>query len=202
MDTRTTVIVAAACVFAAAAGYGLYTTQEKAPVSANELPISGPFAGPVPAPVAEAPSGVLDKAPAGMKLVDLEGKTHGFEDWQGKLLVVNFWATWCGPCLHEIPALIKIQEQYGAKGFQIVGPAVDDVEAVKAQAPKLGFNYPVLIGSSDDMLDLMTQLGNTSGALPFSVVIAPDGKILQRQLGEFSAVELAGLIEEQLAKKP
>ncbi|GAC1635071.1 MAG: hypothetical protein NVS9B10_31180 [Nevskia sp.] len=150
----------------------------------------------------DADDATLERLPAGLQFTDVDGKVHAVDEYRGKLLVINFWATWCGPCLHEIPALIKLQGDYGAKGFQLVGPAVDDPDEVRGQLKKLGFNYPVFVGESDAMLDLMTRLGNTSGALPFSVVVAPDGRILQRELGEFAPVELAGLIEETLAKKP
>lgn len=189
MSSKTPVLAVAACVLAAAAGYGLYSHQAKTPGDSLSLP--------EPGPVADA--GALKQAPADVTLTDLDGKTHGFADYQGKLVVLNFWATWCGPCLHEIPALIKMQADYAAKGVQILGPAVDDPEDVRGQAPKLGFNYPVFVGDSEAMLELMTRLGNSAGALPFSVLIGPDGTILERQLGEFSPVELSGLIEKHLA---
>src|SRR5581483_87389 len=72
-----------------------------------------------------------------VSLKDLEGQPHGFADWRGKLLLVNFWATWCAPCLKEIPELAKIQAQYGARGLQIVGPAVDDPDAVRSMIKTL-----------------------------------------------------------------
>lgn len=190
MSSKTPVLALAACFLAAAAGFAVYHQQAKPPSDSLSLPDPGPVAA----------GDALKQAPADVRLNDLDGKPHGFADYQGKLVVVNFWATWCGPCLHEIPALIKIQGDYAAKGVQIIGPAVDDPEDVRAQAPKLGFNYPVLVGDSEGMLELMGRLGNTAGALPFSVLIGPDGTILERQLGEFSPVELSGLIEKHLAK--
>ncbi len=190
MRSRTSILLVAACAVAGFAGYGLYLARHKPEVLAT------PDAEP-----ASSESASSEAAPAGLKFTDLEGKTHSLEDYRGKLLVVNFWATWCGPCLHEIPALIKIQSDYGARGFQIVGPAVDDLEDVRKAAPGFGFNYPVLVSSPEAMLDLMNTFGNTQGGLPFSVVIGPDGAIVQRQLGEFSAVELAGLIEDRLPQK-
>jgi thiol-disulfide isomerase/thioredoxin len=195
MSSKTPIVVIAACIVAAAAGYALYGTQQTKTAAAEQATLSVPKAGSI---AADPASGASDIAPADLAFTDLEGKRHALADYKGKLLVVNFWATWCGPCLHEIPALIKAQTEYGSKGLQLVGPAVDDPEDVKAQAKKLGFNYPIFVGESDGMLDIMTKLGNTSGALPFSVVIGPDGKILERQLGEFSPVELAGLIETHL----
>lgn len=193
MSSKTPIIIVIACLLAAGAGYLLYRGQHPAAEASASFPAAGPIAG--------AGTASPKLLPAEIRLTDLDGKTHTLDEYRGKLLVVNFWATWCGPCLHEIPTLIKIQNDYAAKGFQIVGPAVDDPGTVRAEAGKLGFNYPVFVGESDAMLDLMTELGNTAGALPFSVVIGPDGKIIDRQLGEFSPVELAGLIEDHLGSK-
>ena len=88
----------------------------------------------------------------------------------------------------------------GARGFQLVGPAVDDIEDARRAAPGLKFNYPVAVGTPEAMLDLMTQLGNEQGGLPFSVLIGADGRVLERQLGEYSEVELAALIEKNLPR--
>lgn len=193
MSAKSTVAIVAACVLAAAGGYVAYTRLQK--------PAADTVSFPEPGKLVTRPGEAWVKLPEGLKLTGTDGQEHALDDYRGKLVVLNFWATWCGPCLHEIPALIKVQTAYGARGVQLLGPAVDDPDEVKAQAAKLGFNYPVFVGESDAMLDLMTQLGNSAGALPFSVVIGPDGQIISRQLGEFAPVELEGLLDEQLAKK-
>ncbi|MDB5987068.1 MAG: TlpA family protein disulfide reductase [Nevskia sp.] len=139
--------------------------------------------------------------PAGIQMNDLDGKPHKLDDYRGKLLLINFWATWCGPCLHEIPELVKLQTQYGARGLQIVGPAVDDPDAVRAMLGTLGINYPVLVTTApEDMIKTMEQLDNPVGGLPFSLLIGADGVIIKRQIGEFSAAELTQLVESQLPK--
>ncbi|MFX4458665.1 TlpA disulfide reductase family protein, partial [Acinetobacter baumannii] len=74
------------------------------------------------------------------------------------------------PCLDEIPELIKAQQKYGAQGLQIIGPAVDDADSVRKMQSKLGMSYPILIGTPDELLTLMTQLGNNAGGLPFTVL--------------------------------
>lgn len=191
MSLKTPALLVGVCVLAGAAGFGIYHLQKGAAAPAAAI-------GSAAATNATAP----EAAPSNIKLTDLAGNSHSLEEFRGKLLVVNFWATWCTPCLHEIPALKKIQDDYGARGLQIVGPAVDDIEEVRKAGPGLAFNYPIYVGSAEEMLDLMTKFGNSEGGLPFSVVIGPDGTILQRQLGEFSAVELAGLAEEHLPKQP
>ena len=123
---------------------------------------------------------------------------HKLDEWHGKLLLLNFWATWCTPCLHEIPELVKLQKQYAARGLQIIGPAVDDPGAVRSMLGPLGINYPVLTGTPDGMIDLMEKLGNGPGGLPFSVVVSPDGLLIDRHLGEFTPAELSKLIEQHL----
>ena len=186
-----TPLIAAACLLAALAGLGVYSWRSNSQEAAAERAIA-----------AIAPKALKDgdAAPTDLKLVDLEGKTHRLEDYRGKLLIVNFWATWCGPCLHEIPSLVKAQTDYAARGVQFLGPAVDEVEDVRKQAPGLKFNYPVLVADSEEMLALLSRFGNTQGGLPFSVVISPEGRIVDRQLGEFSGAELAAMIEDHLAK--
>jgi thiol-disulfide isomerase/thioredoxin len=146
-----------------------------------------------------AQSAVGEPLPAGLQpLSGLDGHPHDFEEWHGKLLLVNFWATWCTPCLHEIPDLVKLQKQYAARGLQIVGPAVDDPDAVRGMQGQLGIDYPVLTATPDAMIDVMEKLGNGPGGLPFSVLVGADGRILKRQLGEFPAGQLAQLIEAHL----
>ncbi|WP_295688246.1 TlpA disulfide reductase family protein [uncultured Nevskia sp.] len=191
MSKLSTVLVIGACLLAAAGGYGLSQLQHGGEEHAHgETPSTQK-----PGTTAAAPS---ESLPAGIALSDLDGHKYSLDDYKGKLMIVNFWATWCAPCLNEIPILVKMQERYGAKGFQLIGPAVDDVEEARRAAPGLKFNYPVAVGTPEDMLELMSTLGNDQGGLPFSVVIAPDGRIIERQLGEYSEVELAGLIEKYL----
>lgn len=142
-------------------------------------------------------AGAVD-LPADVVLQDLDGQRHHFADWHGKLLLVNFWATWCSPCLDEIPELIKAQQKYAAQGLQIIGPAVDDADSVRKMQVKLGMGYPVLIGTPDQLLTLMTQLGNNAGGLPFTVLADRSGHVIATQLGQFNAGELPPFIEQHL----
>jgi len=82
--------------------------------------------------------------------------------------------------------------------LQVIGPAVDDPDAVRSMLGPLGINYPVLTGTPDSMIDLMEKLGNGPGGLPFSVVVSPDGMLIDRHLGEFTTAELAKLVEKHL----
>lgn len=128
---------------------------------------------------------------------DLEGKPVSLAQFKGKLLLVNFWATWCAPCLKEMPLLINAQKQYGARGLQIIGPAMDEAKDVKALATKLGVNYPVMadFASADAA---MSTLGNKQGALPFSVLIDAKGMIVKTVLGGLHEDDLNALIQAHL----
>lgn len=128
---------------------------------------------------------------------DFDGKPVSLAQYHGKLLLVNFWATWCAPCLKEMPLLIKAQKQYGARGLQIIGPAMDEAKDVKELAAKLGVNYPVMadFASADAA---MSTLGNKQGALPFSVLIDANGMIVKTILGGVHEDDLEALIKAHL----
>ncbi len=128
---------------------------------------------------------------------DLDGKAHRLSEWDGKLLLLNFWATWCTPCLKEIPLLVEAQREHGARGLQIVGVAMDEVEPVRRFIERLRMNYPVMAGQAE-IAEAMDQLGDQLGAFPFSVLIAPNGRILDRVSGDLSPEELKALLDKHL----
>lgn len=115
-------------------------------------------------------------------LPGLDGRTRRLADWQGKVVLCNFWATWCAPCREEIPMLVDLREQYSAQGFEIVGIAVDNAVKVREFVDNYQVSYPVLVADAGG-LDLMRALGNTAGALPFTVTLDRHGSILNRKLG-------------------
>jgi thiol-disulfide isomerase/thioredoxin len=130
-------------------------------------------------------------------LKNIEGHDITLDAWKGKLLLVNFWASWCAPCRNEMPLLVSAQKQYGAHGLQIIGPALDDAESVKAIVAELKLNYPVMADyNSADAAMLL--LGNAEGGLPFSVLIDEKGRIIKTVLGEFNRLELDKLIAAHL----
>lgn len=129
----------------------------------------------------------------------LEGRDVTLNQWQGKLLLINFWATWCAPCRSEMPLLINAQKQYGSRGLQVIGPALDDADAVKKLAAELKLNYPVMADySSADTA--MQALGNPEGGLPYSVLIDAQGRIVRTILGSLSPKELDSLITAHLPR--
>ncbi len=132
-------------------------------------------------------------------LETLSGETFKLSDLRGKLVLVNFWATWCAPCLDEIPLLVEIQNRFASRGLQIVGPALDEPDRVRASLPRLKIQYPILIGE-EQIPVVMDALGDRLGALPFSVLISPGGNVLARKHGEFDLEELSTLVEDNLPK--
>lgn len=126
-------------------------------------------------------------------LKDLDGRTRQIAEWDGKLILLNFWATWCPPCLKEIPLLVATQTRLGSKGLQIIGIAMDQADPVRAYAGRLKINYPILVGEAE-VAAAMDALGDELGALPFSVLISPDGRILRRVSGDLDEAELQELL--------
>lgn len=137
---------------------------------------------------------------AAMTFADLDGKPQGFGQWRGKVVVVNFWATWCAPCREEIPLLVKLQEKYRDYGLQLVGVAIDQPEKVRPYALEMGMNFPILIGSLD-AIDLTKALGNRAGVLPFTVVVGRDGKIAKRHVGIVKQDTLEPLLTSLMSQK-
>ena len=127
-------------------------------------------------------------------LPDLDGKKHSLSEWHGKVIVLNFWATWCPPCREEIPLFIALQKRYGSGGIQLVGVATaDNKESAVAYRQSAGMNYPILIGD-DDAMEIMARYGNRQGSIPYTVIIDRQGMIMARKLGAFDQTELMRVI--------
>lgn len=126
---------------------------------------------------------------------DLNGKKQPLSQWRGKVLVVNFWATWCPPCIKEIPVFIELQKAYGDQDFQIIGIAVDNKEAVSEFAEQMGINYPSLLAEVDG-IGLVKRFGNGIGALPYTVIINREGEISDTIRGELSKLEVENLLKK------
>jgi thiol-disulfide isomerase/thioredoxin len=131
------------------------------------------------------------------QLPDLSDKPQSLKQWQGKILILNFWATWCPPCLTEIPEFIVLQKQYADKNVQFIGIAVDEKQAVLDYNASAKVNYPLLI-AGDGGIGLSKAWGNTIESVPFTVVLNPEGEIIYRQLGEVHQAELLKVIQPLL----
>ena len=132
-------------------------------------------------------AGWLGKAAPDFALTNLSGATVRLSDFKGKVVLLDFWATWCPPCREEIPELVQLQRQYASRGFTVLGVALDDEGAavVKPVARKLRIHYPVLIGNSE----VAAAYGGIQ-ALPTAFLIGRDGKILKSYVGAQTASTL------------
>lgn len=129
-------------------------------------------------------------------LTNLKGVSRTVGDWDGQVMVVNFWASWCKPCLREIPAFIELQQRYGDQGVQFVGITLEDARAVKVFSAQLDqpINYPILVGE-DDAIEIAKAYGNEYGILPYTVFIGRDGVIDHSQYGEVDGESVEQIIQ-------
>jgi len=124
-----------------------------------------------------------------LSLPDAKGKSHDLAQWRGKILVVNFWATWCGPCVQEMPELSTLQTESGLKNMQIVGIGIDSAANIAEFSSKYRISYPLYVAGMDGS-ELTRQFGDLSGSLPFTVLIGPDGEVRKTYLGRLKFDEL------------
>ncbi len=177
----------------AGAGYLVYGALH--PQSAPTPPAS---AEALPLPAAN-PAAIVGTRRPDFSLPDYEGRMRRVSEWDGKLLVLNFWATWCPPCLHEIPGFISLQSRYANRGVQFVGVAVDERENVVAFAKEVALNYPS-VQHPVATLDLMRAYGNTAGGLPYTVLVSPAGEVLFSRTGTLPEREAEQLILKYLSE--
>ena len=150
-----------------------------------------------PEPLVGAPGAVSVAAVWDGRLPDLSGKPQAVRQWQGKVLVLNFWAPWCPPCRKEIPDFIRLQERHGGAGLQFVGVALDEADRVSAFADETGINYPVLLGGGDGA-NLSMAAGNHFGGLPYTVVFDRRGNPVATLTGGVTEARLEALVKPLL----
>ncbi len=182
MNVRRALVYVVAAVAAVSTGVAL-RQHEQARRHAEAQALVSP--GTVGAPAAE------------LRLPDLDGRLQNLRDFRGRVVLVNFWATWCPPCLREIPALRKLRKEYGARGFEVVGVAVDDARSVGEFAREQGIDYPLVIAGPGGS-SVMARFGNRHGVLPYSLLVDRDGTVRLAHAGELRPEDLAPLLEELL----
>ena len=131
------------------------------------------------------PSAPADTAVAALMQVSMKdsaGKQRKMSEWQGKVLVLNFWATWCPPCVAEMPELVELQTEVAGNNVQIIGIGIDSPSNIQQFSEKLQISYPLLVAGMQGT-ELSRQFGNQGGGLPFTVLIGSDGKVRQTYLG-------------------
>lgn len=121
---------------------------------------------------------------------DAQGKTQPLSQWKNRSLVVNFWATWCAPCVEEMPELSELQTELdGGKKVQIIGIGIDSPSNIAEFVSKYKITYPIYVGGMSGT-ELSRQLGNQAGGLPFTVLIDESGKVRKSYLGRLKMDEL------------
>ena len=132
-----------------------------------------------------------------MVLPDIDGRDQRMDQWRGKVLVVNFWATWCEPCREEMPEFVKAQAAFGGKGLQFVGIAIDQPDKIRQFSQDLKLNYPSLVGGYG-ALELSKSLGNKLMALPFTLIVDRDGQVAYAQMGPLKPGKLDQMVGKLL----
>ena len=166
-----------AVLFAAVGAYmGTRNAEPPAPLTTTIAPTTGVPHTPVTALFSQS-------------MNDTEGKPQPLSQFKGKAVVVNFWATWCSPCVQEMPELAELAKENAAKGIQVIGIGIDTPTNIAAFGKKLNITYPLYVGGMSGT-DLARQLGNTNGGLPYTVLIGADGQVKKTYLGRLKFDEL------------
>jgi thiol-disulfide isomerase/thioredoxin len=165
--------VVVALLFAATGAYVGYKKQDIAPITTT------------------APAGVTGPVAALYKqtLPDAKGAATALAQYQGKALLVNFWAPWCGPCVQEMPELSALAAGEEGKKLQVIGIGIDSPTNIAEFNNKYKITYPVLVAGMSGT-DLSRQFGNTGGGLPYTVLIGADGQVKKTYLGKLKFDEL------------
>ena len=145
-----------------------------------------------PAPPAGTPVASRGEVIPTITLPDLDGIPRTLpEAWPGRPVLVNLWASWCGPCIEEMPELQRFAAEQGANGVQVVGIALDDAASVQTFLERIPVAYPILIDAPGPA-DAGVRLGNPKGVLPYSVLVSADGMLLKQRIGPFAPGEISG----------
>jgi len=133
-------------------------------------------------------------------LPNLKGEMKTLKDWEGKVIMLNFWASWCGPCATEIPHFVRFQSAYADKGLQIIGVALDKKRPIVNFVRSLGINYPVLLANPVYDTPLLSVWGDSDQVLPYTVVIGKDGHMAYMQVGILDEEAFAEYVKPLLDK--
>jgi thiol-disulfide isomerase/thioredoxin len=186
--SKTIVVAVIAALLALAAG--LFTGLQR-----SEERVSEPAAAAGAATV--LPAAVMTQFFA-TRLNDDSGRLQPIEQWRGKILVVNFWATWCQPCREEMPSFSRLQTKYADRSVQFIGIALDSASRVAAFRASLPISYPLLIAENEGSA-LTQQMGNSRLALPYTLVIEKNGGVRLTRLGRLAEADLDAMLQTMTA---
>ncbi len=184
MFTRTNLLIVMLAIASAVAGLGLSVWLRPAP----------------PLPGERQSSNVLRVGDLreDLALPDRNGTSRRLSEWDGKLVLLNFWASWCGPCREEMPLLDAARARHAARGLEVIGIASEDAGPALAFLRDNDVAYPILINAPGDSIDVSLRFGNTRSVLPYNVLIGRDGRIVALKLGNFDAAGLERWIAPHL----
>ncbi|MDH3588639.1 MAG: TlpA family protein disulfide reductase [Gammaproteobacteria bacterium] len=178
MTTRNLILFTALLASSAVAGYMFYAARPNGAVYQGD---------------ASARQQVVGSMRPVFSLPDITGNDRSITEWDGKALVVNFWATWCPPCLREIPMLIDASDELATRDIQIIGIAMDDPDAVREFAAQNNFNYPILVGEQE-AIAAAEAFGADVIGLPLTVFTDHAGRVIEIHPGELNRDELDAAI--------
>jgi len=188
MKRQTLAVFAAVLISAVAAYSGYYVSQESNAVVADEI---------TPLVAATGRDQIIGSMRAEFTLSDVAGELRNINEWDGKVLAINFWATWCPPCIKEIPEFVEIQHKYQEQGLQFIGIALQRPEEVTEFIKEYAINYPVLAGEMK-VIKIAESYGNDIGALPYTVIIDRKGLIQFIKRGPLDGESAEAIISKLL----
>ena len=174
------------------AGYAGYSLSQSSNRGA-EKSVSKPTTPPAGAQA----SAVVGNPRPDFSLGDVNGQVRNISEWDGKVVAINFWATWCPPCIKEIPEFVELQHKYAEQGLQFIGIALQRPEEVTEFMESTGMNYPVLAGEME-VIKIAESYGNDIGALPYTVILNRMGQIHFVKRGPLAGTEAEAIISELL----
>lgn len=177
-------LIASVALLATLMGFIAANFQNQNPLFVPAVPGSSP----------DNTAGSTDQLLA-LTLPDPGAVSQPLRQWRGKLLVVNFWATWCPPCREEMPGFSRLHTKFASKNIQFIGIAIDNADKVQEFSLESPTTYPLLVGSPA-LMSVMAGLGNMSGGLPFTVIIGRDGTLRQTRLGIWKESALEAILTE------
>ncbi len=145
---------------------------------------------------ASAPAGTVEIAPAALwaaSFSDASGKAQSLGQFQGKVVVLNFWATWCAPCRQEMPGFVRLQSRWAARGVQFVGLANEEPDKVARFGRELNINYPLWTGGQD-VSEMSRRMGNPRGVLPHTAILDAQGRVVQVKVGPYTEPQMDELL--------